>query len=241
MLRSSKDRKYNYSRYICLKSAREIIYRYLALRYRERTFCCKVIDFAPLTATITLFLGLMDPPIEEETGKSKHERDCDKALAHTLLQSMEGMYCTMSSTWGSILNYVIGFTAGGGSQDIAISKSVNVIKALLEVESSSCATNSLRITVPYFGTINIIRTINNCNSSTSMVQHQDDMPDQSQLQQDLLLSQPKGINAPMVQFTSSQFAPLPIDQSLEDWDLPEADTLFFDGLLNTDIEGNWMI
>lgn len=216
MLRSSKDRKYDYSRYICLKSSRALIYRYLALRYRERTFCCKIIDFAPLTATITIFLGLLDPPTGEETRESKQQRESDRTLVHTLLQSMEGL------------------TSGGSSQDVAISKSVHVIKALLEVESSNCATNNLRVTVPYFGTINIVRTLKNGNPSTAVVQHQESLPNQSRVPQDLTGS------TPMVQFTSSQFAPLPAEQSLQDWDLPEADTLFFDSLLNTDIEGNWI-
>ena len=127
-----------------------------------------------------------------------------------------------------------GLATGGGGQDAAISKTVHVIKALLEVDSSNCPTNNLRVTVPYFGTINIVRTLNNGNSSAAVVQHNESLPGQPQVPQDFTSI------APLVQFTSSQFAPLPLEQPLQDWDLPEEDTLFFDGLLNTDIEGNWI-
>ena len=73
-----------------------------------------------------------------------------------------------------------------------------------------------------------------------MIEHQETLPDQSQVQQDLSLAQSRGNNIPIVQFTSSQFPLLPPDQALQDWDLPEADTVLFDSLLNTDIESNWV-
>lgn len=131
---------------------------------------------------------------------------------------------------------VIGLHAIGGDRDLTTSQSVSVIRALLKVESSHCATNNLRVTIPYFGTVNIVRTLNG-NSSTSIVQEQQALPDHFQVQPDTPFSQQRAINAPMVQFTSSQFAPMPLEQSLKGWDLTEADTLFFDSLLHTDIEG----
>jgi hypothetical protein len=56
-------------------------------------------------------------------------------------------------------------------------------------------------------------------------------------QDDVPLQQPYPTAPPVFTFTSSQFPPLTADMG--EWPFSEDDTLLFDSLLNTDLEGNW--
>jgi hypothetical protein len=232
MLRASTERRFDYSKFSCLKASREMMSRYLALRKAEnKAFCCKVVDFGALTACVTLFLGLLDPISGTETQQERNQRESDKGLVQTVLESMEEL--------------------ANRGKDVVATQSVNVIKSLLAVDDSSGTnTGNLKLTIPYFGTISIVRPARAPVPFLHPPQQQ--QPPVSLGQQ--LASQVWGnyplptqspgtlsMNQPLVSFQSSQFPPLlPDTQSIHEWALPEADTLFFDSLLNTDIEGNWI-
>jgi len=115
-------------------------------------------------------------------------------------------------------------------------QSVNVIKTLLAVDTTpNAATTNMRLTIPYFGTINIGRpqVVAGDNTNIALPVQPQPYPEQNEAWQGL--NYPQQDTAPLVQFQSSQFAPLPPDQPF--WN----DTLYFDSLLNTDIEGNWLL
>lgn len=207
--------------------------RYLALRTADRkSFCCKVVDFGALTACVTLFLGLLDPISSTEPLQEKHQREKDKALVQTVLENMEEL--------------------SKNGKDVVATQSVNVIRSLLAVDDS--AGGNLKLTIPYFGTISIVRPTRTPASTTTLPYAQTQA--QTQQQQPLPVSQQlpsqawgsyslppesPATNLPVVSFQSSQFPPLlPDAQNIHDWALPEGDTFFFDSLLNTDIEGNWI-
>ena len=227
MLRN--ERRYEYSKFSCLKASREMIYRYLALREAEtKSFCCKVVDFGALTATVTLLLGLLELPLAGEAREVQRQRDKDRTLVRTVMNSME----QLSQSNG----------------DIVATQCVNVIKTLLSAESPTGPNGgNLRLTIPYFGTINIARppATPPRDQSCPAMPLQQARPMQQQAgtltwNAPTLTSHP--ISGPVVSFTSSQFPPntgIP-EQQMEDWGLQEADNLFFDSLLNSDIEGNWM-
>ncbi|TVY29684.1 Transcription factor [Lachnellula hyalina] len=240
MLRAATERRYEYSKFSCLKSSREMIYRYLAMRSTANSrFCCKVIDFGALTATVTLFLGLIEPSQGDETTETRQRKDNDRKLIHTVLKSLEML--------------------SDGGKNVIASQSSDVIRSLLAVDSpSGRAAGNLRLTIPYFGTISIVRppatklpptppnpttpyaekrqTIITLDSNLKLkgTENSNTWPDMS-----LPSSDP--VNMPMVSFTSSRYPSLVSDQLMQDWGLQEADNLFFDSLLNTDIDGNWVL
>lgn len=246
MLKS--ERRFEYSKFSCLKASREVLWRYLALRSAEnKSFCCKIIDFGALTASVTLFLGLLEPV----SGPESPERKSDRNLIQTVLESMEEL--------------------SQGGNDVVATQSVNVIKSLLAIDDASGRnTGNLKLTIPYFGTISIIRPhkapqdtpatlpyvppqLQSGEQGNTSPQHQLQSLtiNQNSTQQNwptsahnfvpLHTSQQNPMGLPHVSFTSSQFPEVGPDQQIEDWGLPvEMDTLFFDSLLNTDIEGNWI-
>jgi hypothetical protein len=90
MLRAATERRFEYSKFSCLKASREMMYRYLALREMEsKSFCCKVVDFGALIATVTLLLGLLELPQIGESREVKEQKETDRTLVRTVMTSME--------------------------------------------------------------------------------------------------------------------------------------------------------
>ncbi|KAF4626677.1 hypothetical protein G7Y89_g11477 [Cudoniella acicularis] len=139
MLRAATERRYDYSKFSCLKASRQMMYRYLAMQgAANKAFCCKVVDFGALTATITLLLGLLEPPNISQTYETRDQRETDRGLINAMLKSLEEM--------------------SQGGKDVIATQSINVINSLLSVDTpSGRAAGNLRLTIPYFGTISIIR------------------------------------------------------------------------------------
>ncbi|KAH7351100.1 hypothetical protein BKA65DRAFT_396694 [Rhexocercosporidium sp. MPI-PUGE-AT-0058] len=244
MLKS--ERRFEYSKFSCLKASREVLWRYLALRSAEnKSFCCKIIDFGALTASVTLFLGLLETVV----GTESPERKSDRNLIQTVLESMEEV--------------------SQRNKDVVATQSVNVLRSLLAIDDTSGRnTGNLKLTIPYFGVISIIRphkAPQGIQTTLPYVQPQQQSGEQGQTnpqqkqqahtidqnstQQSWptpsfipqITTQQNPLNLPHVSFTSSQFPPVGPEQPIDDWGLPvEMDTLFFDSLLNTDIEGNWI-
>lgn len=230
MLRSATERRYDYSKFSCLKASREMMHRYLALRLTAKhSFCCKVVDFGTLTATVTLCLGFLNPAASTESREVQAQMESDRTLVHRVLALMEEL-----ST---------------GGRDVVATQSASVLRTLLAAHSpSSSSTGNLRLTIPYFGTINIARSSPAPVIATPTTSQQPffatpSIPQpQSQMWQGVpypAQNYQSNHTMPVVSFTSSQFPPL-MQEPVQEWQPSEADTLFFDSLLNTDIEGNWV-
>jgi len=258
MLRAAKERRYEYSRFSCLKASREMIVRYLALRKAgTASFCCNVIDFGALTSTVTLYLvSIMESDTSGESQSQRQQKEADKAMVQAVLKHMEDL--------------------SQGGRDLVATQSVSVIKSLLAIGSpgspSDRQTGNLKLTIPYFGTISIVRPPPAEQNDTADISYL-----QQSRQQSLAMGQEPPAQAwqgsytprspgfatqtkmPVISFMSSQFPDLscqvPFDfeaepqqpqqmqqqqqQQIQDWSLPE-DNLFFDSLLQTDLEGNWI-
>ncbi|KAM3074304.1 hypothetical protein ACMFMF_006320 [Clarireedia jacksonii] len=254
MIRAATERRFEYSRFTCLKSSRETIYRYLVMRRSgTKSFCCKVIDFAAFTGCVTLLLALLEPPQPgSHVVEVEKQKAADRELVGTVVTSMEEY--------------------AAQSKDVMAKQSADVIKALLAVNMSTNAVANIRLTIPYFGTISIARTTpsstthsDQLSSSTTPIhstnlsstcpdstQSHNQTPDARQLEQPWSIFNaregnssniysPPPTHPPIVSFKSSQFPPVgPEKQQIQDWGEMDADTMFFDSLLNTDLEGNWI-
>lgn len=230
MLRAATERRFDYSKFSCMKASREVMRRYLAMRrMKKKSYCCKIVDFSALTASVTLLLDILNPTAPNESRQSWHQRECDRTLVQEILQNLEEVSIDR--------------------REIVAEQCVSVIKTLLAEDSPSASANgNLRLTLPYFGTICIARRPRSpANTSLPVAQDQHAMSEQQSTSQSSRSWQgcpyPSlgSENVPIISFTSSQFPPLLQDPSFQDWQLPEADTLFLNSLINTDIEGNWIL
>jgi hypothetical protein len=231
MLRAVNERHFGYSKSKCLEAMREMVYRYLAMREVElKSFCFKLVDFGALAATVILILDLLEPPQVEQSREIREQKNSDRALVQKVMHLMEQLSID--------------------GEDAIARRCVNVIKALISPEPGhSCG--SIRVAIPYFGTISINRTpptflSNNSSGILQVSPPVQSIPGSQQLAPTRMAqgsSQPiqHPIAPPIVSFTSSQSQFDVLEQQVQDWRLPEADTLFFDRLFSTDIEGNWIV
>ncbi|CAG8953300.1 hypothetical protein HYFRA_00003507 [Hymenoscyphus fraxineus] len=250
MLRASTERRYEYSKFSCLRSSRETLYRYLGMReLSARSFCCKIMDFSALTSTVTLLLGILQGSQMIETPELRAQKESDRVLVQTVLKALEEVSL--------------------GGKEIIATQSVSVIKSLLAMDTpAGRETSNLRLTIPYFGTVSIIRPkpaiatpqqqkqqLHTPPSLTSpaiypLSQGMNYDADQSNCHSapDAWnpIYQSSGSNFPMVSFTSSHFPTVMQEQGQtqyagQDWNLMDADTVLFDSLLTTDVDGNWVL
>jgi hypothetical protein len=229
MLRAAKERHFGYNKSTCLEALRQMIHRYLAIREVElRSFVCKLIDFGALAATVILILDLIEPPKAEQSREIREQKDNDRALIQKVMHVMEQL-----ST---------------DSADTVANRCVNVIRALISPEPDHSGGN-IRVAIPYFGTININRTPAtfhaNHNGTLQIPSPVPSLPGTRMLDQNRAPSSQSPAQhpttPPVVSFTSSQSEFNVLDLQVPDWGLQEADTLFFDSLFSTDIDGNWVI
>lgn len=227
MLRAATERRYEYSKVSCLRASRMLLDRYLALRKPlGLAFCCKIFDFGAFTSTVTLILGLLEQSHGVESSAVRQQKEDDRILMQRVITCMAEFALT---------------------GDVVAVQSIEVIKTLLAANNTTGTSHNLRLTIPYFGTISIVRTPAAQNGNNSEVQfiqqhptaHAEDINMQNW--HSLPFAPSLTTNAPVVSFTSSQWnGPLPVPP-IEDWGLKESDNLFFDSLLNSDIEGNWIV
>jgi hypothetical protein len=224
MLKAATERRYEYSKVSCLIASREMLHRYITLRIANtESFCCKIVDFGALTATVTLLLGLIDAPLPNESEHKTQHPTTDKSLIQGVLAIMDELS----------LN----------DDDLVSKQCANVIRTLMNIDSmSACNGGNLRLAIPYFGLINILRmpatsspdgTVN----GPTLVQRQE-TPSEHQEWQDHPIASNNAAAAHIVSFISSQFQPLVPELPTQNW--READNLFFDSLLGNDIDPSWV-
>ena len=138
MLRAFTDRKFEYSRFACLHAAREGLKRYLALRSTNNTQgTARVVDFATTIASATLILNQVG--CAANPALVKHEVD-DELL---VIQTVESMR-----------------VVSRGPREFMARQGVEVIETLLafnKVDQGAGTSTKVRLTIPFFGPINIQR------------------------------------------------------------------------------------
>jgi hypothetical protein len=75
VLRAATLHRYEYSKFRCLKASRELLLRFLTLRYANNTqLLCRVVDFASFIASLTIILGLLLPSQMSEVIRSQQQK-----------------------------------------------------------------------------------------------------------------------------------------------------------------------
>ncbi|EED17447.1 conserved hypothetical protein [Talaromyces stipitatus ATCC 10500] len=95
MLRSSPERKYEYSKMTCVNASGGILLRFIMFRSYDRAdFCCRTVDFFALMAAITLLLAHLDSERLTQTGNLlAHQYLSDRAMIEQVQMNMEQISC----------------------------------------------------------------------------------------------------------------------------------------------------
>ncbi|KAH8805098.1 hypothetical protein F5884DRAFT_798405 [Xylogone sp. PMI_703] len=133
MLRSTMDRKYEYSRFCCLNASRELIKRYILIRNSSAIFYCGLTNFQAFVAVVILILNILTPCTTGNQNLSEHERS-DWTLVAQVVDSLE--------------------TSSSKFNDSVALHALNVLRVLQSVGLNPQSwSGNLRLTIPYFGTI----------------------------------------------------------------------------------------
>ncbi|KAH8423345.1 uncharacterized protein LDX57_001103 [Aspergillus melleus] len=158
---SSAESKFDYSRITCVNASREVLSRYISLRSVNRiAYSCRTVDFIALMAAMALLLAHMD----------SHRDGVDNLLANQYLGD-RGMIEQVQENMNEMNRL---------NSDELSAQSADLLKALLaiDVEKGNGRVSVLqqdgigqeeegvvRVHIPYFGIIRIVREIPTSSSS----------------------------------------------------------------------------
>ncbi|KAI5927033.1 hypothetical protein F4810DRAFT_427324 [Camillea tinctor] len=153
MLRDHRERRWDYSKMICMNSSRELLRVFLVFRNLNSTpFACRHTDYGALTASTTLLLGYIDPKLQACDQQTCQRREADRKLIIDVRDRLKDM--------------------ANNSNDKLSLESSDIISRLLpltDVELMSrhrTEGSELKLQIPYLGTLSI--SLDHKGSSTSL-------------------------------------------------------------------------
>ncbi|KAI0024206.1 hypothetical protein F4780DRAFT_768873 [Xylariomycetidae sp. FL0641] len=184
MLRCPRESRWERSRKTCAESSRQVLGRFLDFRALNPTpFACRHVDYAALTATMTLILGYLHPSSRASDTLTTCIREADTALVCKTRDKLHEM--------------------GKVNDDRLSCETAEIIARLLplihgDIQSGQGASDTVTLDIPYLGTLNIKihETSSSAGSSRAAM-----FPDPKELQllepqTSILASQASSLTAP---------------------------------------------
>lgn len=210
LLRAHQESKYEFSKITGLQASRNVIMRWFALRNASMTqACCRFAELGVFFATLTIALDILIEMGTKERSEVQRTRGSDFAILCRVIGEMEKL-------------------AKGSSREKIAGRSANVIKKLLcSLDPSRRTTRSVKMRIPYFGTIEI-----------SYHKPPERPPFDLDSDSGRMLNAPvASSHSPVFAFVSNDLWPSTERSGCGDLDF---DIVLFDGLEDRDTEGNWV-
>lgn len=262
MLSAAADQRYEYSRISCLNASRGLIRRWLFIRQLpDATMLSILIEFQAFTAAITILLGLLGITRNTTDQVIKQQQVNDMHLVETVVETLErlqhfGTAVNVAKQSISVIRTLQNLirnednSSGNLRLDIAYFGTIMVARsgAVQSLEGERILGANPRPGPASMGVLSTyIGGCSNPSTTTSgLPQTSLSAPRSHGYQSMDFGGEFSGLNGmeadnTILQFTSSQFPnfEIPGVNNMTDWQFQESDTIFFDSLLNTDLEGNW--
>jgi len=210
LLRATSDSRYEYSKVTALQASRNILMRWFALRNASITqACCRFAEIGVFIAAVTLTLDIVIELATKEKSEVQKSKGTDFAMICRLIGEMEKL-------------------AKANTREKIAARSATVLKKILcSLDPSRQSAGKARLTIPYFGTIELdfkklpVRPNFDVDSETAKK----------------MTATGTGQHLPVFSFVSNALWP-PMQEDHDcglDWDI-----VLFDGLEDRDTEGNWV-
>lgn len=264
MLRAATDRRYEYSQISCLSATRGLIKRWISIReVPGKTLFSDLIEFQAFTAATTILLGLLGSTHTTTDQVTLQERYEDLQLVETVVQTLERL--RQHGTAVNIADQII--TVIRTLQGIIQSKDDSSSSLRLEIPhfgtisiTRSGTVHSLegdriiganphpRATLTGVGLLprtqgfDSVHPETSTGSAWSLRTASGSQGHRSpNMGGEAMGDNAMGVDHTVLQFTSCHFPALENSSmnDLTEWPFQESDTIYFDSLLNTDVEGNW--
>ncbi|KAI1081233.1 hypothetical protein F5B20DRAFT_79912 [Whalleya microplaca] len=159
MMRDHKERRWDYSKTVCLSSSRELLRTFFFWRrLNNAASACRHTDYGALTAAMTLLLGYLDPKFRSRDEQTNRQREADRNLVQEVKDRMQDI--------------------ADRNTDKLARESADIIGRLLPLMDVNLTARDgidapVRLDIPYVGTINInpIRRVQQDTSDTSSSQY----------------------------------------------------------------------
>ncbi|KAI1756364.1 hypothetical protein F4782DRAFT_330211 [Xylaria castorea] len=163
MLRDSKERRWDYSKAICISSSRQLLHTFLLFRQiNNASHACRHTDYSALTASMTLLLGYLDPKLQARDPATTSRREADRMLIQEVRAKLQHMADRNGDKLAREAASIIGrllpllnpdlMTNGGGGEG--------------GNNEGGGEMSAIHLEIPYMGTINI-----NPPANTQNLQH----------------------------------------------------------------------
>jgi hypothetical protein len=256
MLRTSTDRRYEYSRISCLSASRGLIARWMFMRSAfGKTVLSNLIEFQAFTAAITILLGLLGHTNTIGDPIALKERQDDLQLVETVAQILEGIKQYGSGVHVvnqsiSVIHTLLGMVRNEGTSPEVLRLAISVARggAVQSLEGERIlGANPRSQAKTQQSPLQSLRTSTNPSTAVtpspwpSMTVPQAQSYPTMNNDGTVLNANSMGLQNNVLQFTSSQF-PTFDAQTLDNnagWQFQESDMMFFDSLLNNDVAGSW--
>jgi hypothetical protein len=211
LLRAPRDGRYEYSKVTALQASRNMLMRWFALRNASITqACCRHAEIGVFIAAVTLTLDIVIELGTKEKCEVQKSKGTDFAMICRLIGEMEKL------------------AKASAREKIAARSAVVLKKILSSLDPTRQPAGKARLTIPYFGTIELeykklpVRPNFDVDSETGKMMN---------------ASTVAGQHLPVFSFMSN--ALWPAMEEGHDYDL-DWDIVLFDGLEDRDTEGNWV-
>lgn len=210
LLRAPHESRFDYSKVAALQASRNIVMRWFALRNAGITqACCRFAEMGVFIAAITLTLDILIDMATKPKVEVQKAKGSDFAMICRVIAEMEKLGKATSR------------------EKIAARSAVVLKKILSSLDPSKQSLGKARLTVPYFGTIELdykklpIRPPFDLDSGTAKK----------------LSSNGTGGHIPVFSFVTNALWPTSNERGTSDLDF---DIILFDGLQDVDVDGNWI-
>lgn len=210
LLRAPRESRYDYSKVTALQASRNVVMRWFALRNANITqACCRFGEIGVFIAAITLSLDIIIELGMKERSEVQQSKGTDFAMLCRLINEMEKL--------------------GNSSprERIAARSCIVLKKVLSSLDPRKECTGKARLTIPFFGTINLefkrlpVKSVFNADSDAGK----------------MLDATAVGKHLPVFSFVHNSLWPPPENKEGlgRDWDI-----VLYDGLEDRDTDGNWV-
>lgn len=210
LLRAPQESRYEYSKVVALQASRNVVMRWFALRNAGITqACCRFAELSVFIAAMTLTLDILIDMATKEKSEVQKAKGSDFAMICRVISEMEKLGKATSR------------------ERIATRTAVVLKKILSSLDPSKQAMGKSRLTVPFFGTIELdykklpVRPAFDLDSGTAKK----------------LSSNGTAEHIPVFSFITNALWPSTSGHHNSDMDF---DIILFDGLQDMDVDGNWV-
>ncbi|EXK27748.1 hypothetical protein FOXG_10247 [Fusarium oxysporum f. sp. lycopersici 4287] len=152
------DHRYDYNKTVCTYASRQVLSRYIPFRSIVRiVFCCRIVDFCALTASLTLLLAHLSGQSQDSTWLLTHQRLEDRALIEKTIDTLDELNRLnndeLTRETAKLARKLLALEAD--SAESGDTYSCGIVKETQDGNDVGQGKRSFYLAIPYFGNVRL--------------------------------------------------------------------------------------